>query len=442
MALTLEIVSEHREILGDDAVCVFDDAGGTIGRAFENDWVLPDPDKYVSGRHATIDCKGGAYYLADTSSNGTYVNDEYDAVGQDKPRRLFSGDRLRMGDFEFNVRIDEGENLELPPEAGPSVVPDHIEQLVPEVTLRTGLTLLDEDEITGDDEFQSALFGKEHGAGDDAVEPTSAPGPATEPEPAAAAAAPAAAEAPPPAAEASASAEDLFTAFLDGLGLARSDFRDDVDLAEVMQNAGAVVREFVAGTDQLIASRANLKDAFRLEQTTALPHNNNPLKLSENTSDSIRQLLIGREGEYLGPRDAVREVCRDLLFHQDAFLEAMSAAFSEFAQRFDPDELIEAFDRMLSRKPLIGALNHLKYWQLYTELYPVLVDHAGARFPQLIVEEFVRAYEREIENARHGISPRTQEAIVATRQSEPEWNTNVEAAFSAVFEVDVDEASN
>jgi type VI secretion system protein ImpI len=441
MPLTLEIVSEHREILGDDAVCVFDDTGGTIGRAFENDWILPDPDKYVSGRHATIDCKGGAYYLADTSSNGTYVNDEYDAVGQDKPRRLFNGDRLRMGDFEFNVRIDEGEDLELPAEAGPSVVPDHIEQLVPEVTLRTGMTLLDEDEITGDDEFQSALFGQEQAAGDDAVDPTTAPAPATEPEPAAATASPAPL-ALPPEAERSVGAEDLFASFLDGLGLVRTDFRDDVNLAEVMQNAGEVLREFVAGTDQLIASRAGLKDAFRLEQTTALPHNNNPLKLSENTTDSIRQLLIGREGEYLGPRDAVREVCRDLLFHQDAFLEAMSAAFAEFAHRFDPDELVEAFDRMPSRKPLIGALNHLKYWQHYAELYPVLVDCGGARFPQLIVEEFVRAYEREIENARHGKSRRAEEAIIATRQGEPEWTTNVQAAFSAVFEADVDEASN
>ena len=35
------------------------------------------------------------------STNGTYVNDEYDAVGNEKPRRLFNGDRLRMGDFEF-----------------------------------------------------------------------------------------------------------------------------------------------------------------------------------------------------------------------------------------------------------------------------------------------------------------------------------------------------
>ena len=66
-----------------------------------------------------------------------------------------------------------------------------------------------------------------------------------------------------------------------------------------MQNAGEVMREFVEGTTQLLASRANLKNAFRLDQTTVLPRHNNPMKLSANTKDSIKQLLVGQEGEYL-----------------------------------------------------------------------------------------------------------------------------------------------
>ncbi len=55
MALQLEIVSKHRDIVGDDAVRVFSETGGTIGRSLHNDWILPDPDRYISGRHATID---------------------------------------------------------------------------------------------------------------------------------------------------------------------------------------------------------------------------------------------------------------------------------------------------------------------------------------------------------------------------------------------------
>ena len=390
MPLKLEIVSEHREIVGDDAVRVFRDKGGTIGRSLENDWILPDPDRYISGRHATIDVKGGAYFLADTSSNGVYVNDEYEPLGKGNPRRLFNGDRLRMGDFELTVEIDEGEDLALPEPSPATVVPDNIEQLVPEVTLKTGIALLDEDEITGDDEFQSALFGAGRLTANRRLE--SEPQPELEE--------PRENLAPPPPPDLDITADDLFDCFLDGLGLSRTDLHPAASKAEIMQNAGEVLREFVAGTDKLIESRANLKDTFRLEQTTVLPRHNNPLKLSENTGDSIKQLLVGREGEYLGPRDSVREVCRDLLFHQDAFLEAMAAAFTEFAGQFDPDELQANFDRTLSRRPLIGALNQLKYWQMYAELYPVLIDGGGSRFPQVLAEEFVSAYERAINDAK------------------------------------------
>ena len=437
MALTLEIVSEHRDILGDDTVRVFHESGGTIGRALDNDWILPDPDKYVSGRHATIDYKGGIYFLADTSSNGTYVNDEYDAVGNEQPRRIFNGDRLRMGDFEFAVRIDAGEDLDMPPEPELSAVPDHMNQMVPEDSLRTGVTLLDEDEITGDDEFQSALFGegREPPTAADDAPPAAAPN--AEPEPALP---PPENEIQAPTAAVSVAADDLFDSLLDGLGLTRADFREDVNPAEVMQNAGEVLREFVAGTDQLIASRANLKKAFRLEQTTVLPHHNNPLKLSENTTDSIKQLLIGREGEYLGPRDAVREVSRDLLFHQDAVLEAMSAAFAEFAHRFDPEQLIEAFDHMLSRKPLLGALNNLKYWQLYSELYPLLVERGSARFPEVFLDEFVPAYEREINNARRSNQPRQERSYAEQPREEARFVRDVEAEFGAAFAHDSKEA--
>jgi hypothetical protein len=170
-----------------------------------------------------------------------------------------------------------------------------------------------------------------------------------------------------------------------------------------MQNAGEVLRAFVKGTMALLESRANLKTAFRLDQTTVLPRHNNPIKLSANTRDSIKQLLVGQEGEYLGPRDAVQEVCRDLLFHQDSFLEAMSTAFNEFADKFDPEELAETFDHNLNSNFLTRWRNKSKYWPMYRDLYPILTEKGSGRFPQMFAEEFVTAYERLIaEYKRHG----------------------------------------
>jgi len=406
MALHLEIISEHRDIVGDDAVREFTEVGGTIGRSLQNDWILPDPDKYISGRHATIDYKGGIYYLADLSSNGVYVNDEHEPIGKGNPRRLFDGDRLHLGDFEIVVSIDHGESIVMPLESEQTELPEPIEQVVDEVSLKCGIQLLDEEELTGDAEFESALFGQT--VFGEKNEPATFVSPIDD-------------VLDIPASSASktgsvdATADDLFDSFLDGLGVSRSDFHESVDLAEVMQNAGEVMKEFVDGMGKLLISRANLKTAFKLDQTTVLPRHNNPLKLSENNVDSIMQLLVGKEGEYLGPRDAVREVCRDLLFHQDAFLDAMTGAFVEFADRFDPDELKAAFERNINSKPMFGLFNKLKYWQLYCDLYPVMTERGGGRFPQMFAEEFVLSYERQInEFKRLGPLAATHQALDST----------------------------
>lgn len=412
MPLQMRIVSEHSEIVGDDAVRLFQ-SGGTIGRSLQNDWILPDPDRFISGRHATVDFKGGIYYLADISTNGVYINDDCEPIGRGNPRRLFNGDKVRMGDFEIVITIDEGEDLNMPEAPKPSVVPDNIEQLVPESILKTGVQLLDEEELTDDNAFESALFGNSfNGTVADASANSEEPSSYVEPIAKAAANL-------SRANSDGVSADDLFDSFLDGLGISRTELHQSVDQAEAMQNAGQVLREFVAGNSKLLASRANLKNAFRLDQTTVLPRHNNPLKLSANTNDSIKQLLVGREGEYLGPRDAVREVCRDLLSHQDAFLGAMNSAFLEFSDRFDPDELSESFDRTISSNPLLRFMNKSKYWDLYRDLYPIMTEKGGGQFPQMFAEEFVKAYERQIaESKRLGNSEQDLLKTVVLDQSD------------------------
>ncbi len=87
--------------------------GGTIGRSLESDWVLPDGQRYLSSRHASIDFRSGSYYVVDTSTNGVYVNDGEQPVGRGNPQRLFTGDRIRIGEYEMSVEItDEDDTRE------------------------------------------------------------------------------------------------------------------------------------------------------------------------------------------------------------------------------------------------------------------------------------------------------------------------------------------
>jgi type VI secretion system FHA domain protein len=379
--------------MGDDHCREFRGTGGTIGRALENDWILPDRDRFISGRHATIDFRSGAYYLADTSTNGVYINDEDEPIGKRHPRRLFDGDRLRMGDFLIAVSVDEGEDLDIPvDQPRPSV--DHLELMVPEEPIKTGIQLLDEEEITGDEAFQATVFGKRT---QKMVRKPPAPTkierrPQPKPRPKAVRR---------HADAGTLTAEQLFEEFLNGLGIDRADIHPSADVGEIMLNAGQVLREFTSGISDLLVSRANLKSMFKLDQTTVLPRHNNPLKLSDNAEATLKQLLVGREGEYLGPLDSVREACRDLKSHHDAVAEAMCAAFMEIMDRLDPAELQEHFDRNLSRKPLLEAFTKMKYWQMYCDFYPALTEPGRAGLPQAFGEEFVRTYEKRLaENKR------------------------------------------
>src|SRR3954464_11887607 len=113
MALRLRVISDHRHRMGDKSTFVFGVSGGSIGRSAENDWVLPDDMRYVSGRHARIVFHKGRYLLQDTSSNGTYINDNERPLGNQNPHELKSGDIIRIGEYHVQVQIDSATDFSL-----------------------------------------------------------------------------------------------------------------------------------------------------------------------------------------------------------------------------------------------------------------------------------------------------------------------------------------
>ena len=80
----------------------------SIGRGPDNDWVLPDPDRYLSKRHCVLAFRSGGWQVADVSSNGTFLNRDENPIGPDGPRPLRTGDRLRFGAYEIDVTVTEG----------------------------------------------------------------------------------------------------------------------------------------------------------------------------------------------------------------------------------------------------------------------------------------------------------------------------------------------
>jgi type VI secretion system protein len=54
MAIKLRVISEHYRQLGDNCSRVFGVNGGTVGRASDNDWILPDSRRVVLAHHFQI----------------------------------------------------------------------------------------------------------------------------------------------------------------------------------------------------------------------------------------------------------------------------------------------------------------------------------------------------------------------------------------------------
>src|SRR5450432_4635632 len=107
MTLRLSVVSEHGIRLGAQSTKVFGVHGGSIGRGTDNEWILPDPERYLSGKHVRIDFRAGNYVLVDTSSNGTYVNGAQVPLGKYHDYQLREGDYVRLGEYELLVSIDQ-----------------------------------------------------------------------------------------------------------------------------------------------------------------------------------------------------------------------------------------------------------------------------------------------------------------------------------------------
>lgn len=78
----------------------------SVGRGPGVDWVLPDTDRLLSKRHFALAFRAGSWQLADTSTNGTFINTDDTPLGSEV-RVLRDGDRVRLGPYEIEARLAE-----------------------------------------------------------------------------------------------------------------------------------------------------------------------------------------------------------------------------------------------------------------------------------------------------------------------------------------------
>ena len=87
----------------------FEQEGGSIGRTEDNDWVLTDPNSYISGTHVHIICKHGSYFIKDESTNGTFLKNPYKKLPKGHPVKINASDVFIIGDHELQARYSNND---------------------------------------------------------------------------------------------------------------------------------------------------------------------------------------------------------------------------------------------------------------------------------------------------------------------------------------------
>jgi type VI secretion system protein ImpI len=124
MGLTLRI--ENMTSLPDGGPLTYSVQGKSgldIGRDLYLDWTLPDPSRFISGRHCEVRWRDGGYWLHDVSTNGTFLDGAASRLKD--AHRLRNGDRFVIGHYVIAATIDgedAGAGYDAPP---PAAAPDY-----------------------------------------------------------------------------------------------------------------------------------------------------------------------------------------------------------------------------------------------------------------------------------------------------------------------------
>jgi type VI secretion system protein len=418
MALRLRIVSEHRRALGSRSTVMLGVSGGSIGRAADNDLVLPDRSLFVSGHHARISFREGRYFLEDTSTNGTWVNEEEEPLQRRRAVELNDGDILRFGDYHVLVSLDRPAETDsdrteaLAVERALLLNEDVALPAVGTLAAAAGLGLPPRfapqsmQPLLDDAVGASGGFRIGNAFGQAVAVPFLA--------------APAARSAEPPIHAEESDSEAVAARRLDRLqraiereempledtpcrpgleALARGAGIDPVRMrgsaaAATLQLAGRLLRETLVGLKDLDLRRADARRRAGLSDRPGATDSVTP-SLGWTTEELLGRLLFAGEGRRPEPGQWLRQQFESLRRHDEALDAAGRAAFLQVVQQLEPRELEERFLNETGQRgrPASGSPS----WELYREFYRSLLDgKAAGALPHAYLEAHAQAYSESV----------------------------------------------
>lgn len=185
--------------------------------------------------------------------------------------------------------------------------------------------------------------------------------------------------------------EQLLHAFLRGAGIENKeiDFNNPV---EKMTRIGAMFRQFVDSTVNVLRGRSEFKSMFRVSVTTIKRSDNNPLKFAVTTDEALKHLINDGQGGFKKSVESIDEGFSDLLNHQLAMQAGIQASLTEILRQFDPLTIENYYKEglVLQKKS--------KCWDKYSQIHARLSETAVDDF---FGDAFAEAYEQQMKQLKN-----------------------------------------
>lgn len=409
------------------------DAKSTVGRAPDNNFVLHDPDKYVSRYHATIYEVSGNWFIKDTSSTATVINNSV-TLQRGQQFLLSIGDEISIGESVLRVEdisetaqiIEDSWNdrsgrieptmgsipepqsapatLARPPESpsAPATLVRSPEPPQAPTTLArspeappTSETYQPQAEVSTeslsfniDDFFDDAPESSD----EQMIEP---------PNPAKTTTQPQSLQASPNAISPNASASHVVdtSSELSQDTLALRAFLKELDMdasqligqnkMDVMRVAGVLLKTLTEGMMGVLNARSLMKEKLELDQTQIRQEKNNAFKFSKTPEDALAKMLTQESG-YMDPVSAANEAVDDARAHQLAMISGLNIAIQQTIESFDPKSLEEEFEVGFSFS------KKAKYWDIYCQIYETVAENAQSDSSNIFMKHFREHYQLQI----------------------------------------------
>ncbi len=427
MELIFEIVSYHR-LSPDQTSKKSIENSITFGRSENNEWHLPDPEKVVSGVHAKVERKFEDFFIYDLSTNGLFINRAVEALGKNKSHKLMQDDLLTFGDYEVSVTlVEEDKNKLVDDPLHKTTVINQSKEALPlnevqginSAKLSGELLSFDtnKDELMPlvnnnlDDHFEAPQAIPEewdegilslstnnisHGSVSKLDIEPEIPQQIAQPSPSKIKQIdiekPAVQK---PIIKNITSSEQH--AFLKGLGISQ-ELTSDVVSEQLMYEMGECMNLMLLGLMESLRNRSNLKNEFRVNQTTFQQKENNPLKFSATIDDVFQNLFLRKSTSFLPATKAVTEAFNDTKKHDIALTAGTLGEIKGILNQLDPNsiESRDLNDSILDN--FLPGHKQLKYWKLYKSLHSDITNEISNQGSSALSDDFVRAYDKKIKS--------------------------------------------